>query len=202
MTSMHRRLLSLTFCIGRGHDVDHHGCWIWRGMKDKSGYGFHRGKRAHRLYFVAAYGANALPDGFHVHHKCEVKSCVNPEHLEALPPGVHCHGHQIIAKRTLTEAERADIREMARDHTIPWRVMMAKYGISQTYVENIIAGRRFNEAGEEPVRPDPRDCVFCGAPIAEDRRRHVRYCGVDCRARAHRQRKGQKLRPHTWKDAE
>jgi predicted nucleic acid-binding Zn ribbon protein len=182
------------------YDIDHRGCWIWNGRTDPHGYGVARGgKKAHRVYFAQATGED-IPKGWHVHHRCEVKACVNPDHLEALPASLHQRGHAVL-NRPLTDAQRADIREMARDHTIPWRVMMAKYGISQTYVENIIAGRRFNEAGDEPVRPDPRDCVFCGKPIAEDRRRHVRYCDNDCRQRAYRQNRGQKLRPHTWKRA-
>lgn len=178
---------------------DERGCWRWIGSMDGKGYGRFKGEPAHRVTYREARGE--IPPGHHIHHKCEVKCCVNPNHLEALPASQHIWHHQVAAKRTLSLAERAEIRDLARDHTIRTREIAEMYGVSESYIEFIINGGRFNEAGEDPVRPDPRSCVVCGKPIGPERRRHVRYCDALCRGREARRKRGGKWRPHQWKDA-
>jgi HNH endonuclease len=42
---------------------------------------------AHRVAYQEAYGP--IPEGFHVHHDCGNKACVNPEHMRALAPRDH-----------------------------------------------------------------------------------------------------------------
>lgn len=59
------------------------GCWTWKGRVNPRGYGrFNYGGRnvaAHRLSFELANGP--IPPGMFVLHKCDVRHCVNPDHL-------------------------------------------------------------------------------------------------------------------------
>lgn len=61
---------------------DKNGCWIWQGCKDKQGYGKIKVLNyylAHRLMWYLTYGN--IPARYCVCHKCDVTSCINPEHL-------------------------------------------------------------------------------------------------------------------------
>ena len=58
------------------------GCWLWLGSVNSRGYGTmgHRGKTAvaSRLSYQVFVGD---PGDLNVLHRCDIPSCVNPEHL-------------------------------------------------------------------------------------------------------------------------
>lgn len=58
-------------------------CWIWDGNKSTHGYGRIRVHpkqiKAHQFSWIIHNGK--IPNKFHVLHKCNNKSCVNPCHL-------------------------------------------------------------------------------------------------------------------------
>lgn len=77
------------------------GCWLWFGSTTNRGYGsFNLGSRdgrqvtgmAHKITFTTFTNA-PLPvfDGVRtvLDHKCRVRACCNPRHLEAVPEPVN-----------------------------------------------------------------------------------------------------------------
>lgn len=65
------------------YEVSGTGCWLWTGRLNHKGYGTvtFRGKswQAHRAMY--ADRVSEIPAGLLVLHRCDVRACVNPEHL-------------------------------------------------------------------------------------------------------------------------
>lgn len=95
--------------------VDKSGdCWIWLSYIDNHGYGrfssHGRSVRAHRFSYELSKGS--IPSGFEVDHNCRNRSCVNPDHLDAVTRADHArrsisaiknycvHGHEFTFSNT------------------------------------------------------------------------------------------------------
>ncbi len=65
--------------------IDSNGCWLWQAAINDSGYGCgydnttKRHDTAHRMSWRAFRGA--ITSEQHVLHKCDVRPCINPNHL-------------------------------------------------------------------------------------------------------------------------
>ena|SRR5208282_4723864 len=69
-------------------------CWLWTGTVDR-GYGTFKiegwSKKAYKVAWWLIHGD--VPVGRHLHHLCETKLCVNPDHLKPLTQAEHNHAH-------------------------------------------------------------------------------------------------------------
>lgn len=85
------------------------GCWLWLGGTQAAGYGFfkHAGDTtAHRSSWILYRGP--IPEGLHVLHKCDVRQCVNPDHLFL--------GTQVDNMKDMAAKGRAQRYNSARTH--------------------------------------------------------------------------------------
>lgn len=122
------------------------GCWIWIGHLYGTGYGsiseHGRQRAAHRYSYERHVGP--IPDGLHVLHKCDVRACVNPEHLylgtsrenarDRVERGSHARG-QASSRAKLADQQIVAIRSMEAPHSAIARM----FGVSRQQVTKIKA---------------------------------------------------------------
>lgn len=125
-------------------------CWLWIGCTDGTGRGTikYEGRQvgAHRISWKLHRGL--IPDGLCVLHRCDVPTCVNPEHLflgtqaenmmDMKQKGRQARGEkQGSAKLTVSDVEAIRL-DRSSQALIAWA-----YGISQTQVSRIKLGERW-----------------------------------------------------------
>lgn len=127
------------------------GCWLWLGGQTRNGYGvFHPDRLetdgAHRVAYKL-YCAE-IPEGYHVLHKCDVPSCVNPDHLFV---GTRSDNMKDmwskgrgIAGRKFTREDVLEIKRLLASGKSQYQIA-AVYGVSQTAISKICTGIRWKD---------------------------------------------------------
>lgn len=127
-------------------------CWIWQGAPLSSGYGqamISRGTRgrAHVASFIIYGGALSDKKPF-VLHKCDVKLCVNPDHLYS--GDVHDNSRdreERTTKKKLSDDNEKEIfiKYSTGNYT---QVELAKeFNVGKTTIGNVIERERLKEKG-------------------------------------------------------
>ena len=126
------------------------GCYIWTGCLNAAGYGRfnYQGKitNAHRISWELHNNKNA--EGFVIRHKCDNRTCVNPDHLIE---GTQADNIKDIYERKRNrhlsgeEHPRSKLTEelvdrIRNDGRIS-RVIAESYGISRSQVSKIKSGK-------------------------------------------------------------
>jgi hypothetical protein len=129
------------------------GCWHWKLYRNKQGYGslssvpsnWTGESRARRISYTIFKGK--IPEGLHLLHSCDNKSCCNPDHLR---PGTNAENMQDKVDRNkqargtrqalavLNEVLVLEIRERYSLGGISYAKLAKQYGVSTTAVQQII----------------------------------------------------------------
>lgn len=98
------------------------GCWLWIGGTATHGYGriMVKGRRigAHRYSYELHKGP--IPEGLQIDHLCRTRSCVNPDHLEAVT------GRTNVLRGNTVVAENARKTHCSRGHLFSGRNLSLK----------------------------------------------------------------------------
>lgn len=124
------------------------GCWMWARGKDRYGYGYIKCPgirlRAHRYAYEAFVGP--IPDGMFVCHRCDVRACVNPEHLfigthrdnmaDCATKGRNVHGERHPGAK-LSQGAVAKIFALRAQGASQSKIA-ARFGVSQQLVSRVL----------------------------------------------------------------
>lgn len=126
------------------------GCWLWTGGLGTSGYGHLLGEdqkflTASRASWLLYRGE--IPAGMHVCHRCDIRACVNPDHLFL---GSHTDNMRDMFAKGRRRAPRGELNPRAklspeqvlaiRDDPRRQIDIAAEYGVGQARVSAIKRG--------------------------------------------------------------
>jgi len=126
----------------RGED----DCWLWTGALSKMGYGrtnspYNSGTvGAHRLMWILdrkSYPVEALV----IAHKCHVRNCVNPRHLECVTQGKNMADAVALGSFKGVNHGRARLTEQdvytIRGSHLSENQLSREYGVSPSHIHRI-----------------------------------------------------------------
>jgi len=126
-------------------------CVEWKAGKTAGGYGWWRGKYAHRIAFEAFVGP--IPEGQCVCHHCDNPSCINPMHLflgtkadnnrDMFAKGRGRPGMVAGERHGRSKLSYKDVAEIrARRHSGETLVAIARdFGVTHQAIHGVVTGR-------------------------------------------------------------
>lgn len=118
-------------------------CWLWIGSRDTpQGYGRfrlnNRKVRAHRFAYQITIGE--IPKGMDVLHRCDIKFCVNPNHLYLGTDNDNARDSAVRNRlRTKVSRDQVDqIRKLATSG-VSHRKIASLFSISPSAVDDIVS---------------------------------------------------------------
>jgi hypothetical protein len=169
-------------------------CWVWTGPQDSHGYGtISEGRKKRHMAHIFVYEQLVGPvmADAELDHKCRVKLCVNPKHLEPVPHLVnvqrgdagianfvktHCkHGHEFTPENTIihqTTGHRACRKCQRRLVREAMRERRARERLEQPERTHCKHGHPLTPENVYLGRNDAKQCRTC-ARVGGGKRRPV-----------------------------
>lgn len=129
------------------------GCWIWQRTISKQGYATGSFAReggphmvlVHRYLYEQRIGP--IPAGFVLDHVCNVRHCVNPDHLRAVTQRSN------VLRQATTKLTDADVRKAIamNEAGMSWRKVAAELGV--THPPLLARVKRLREAQPDWLLP-------------------------------------------------
>lgn len=127
-------------------------CWIWQRGTSQCTLGFCYGSAKHHVTgkYVQAHRemyerlCKPIPDGYHIDHLCRVHLCVNPDHLEPVPPCIN------IRRGINTRLSDEYVREIIKLRSLGMstRRLGEKYGVHNSHISRICSGKKWRGMGQ------------------------------------------------------
>lgn len=124
------------------YEIDENGCWICKNYIDRKGYGNIKVKqkntRAHRRVYEIINGK--IPNNLIVRHTCDIRSCVNPDHLilgtiqdnnkDTIDRNRTCKGE----KHYSTKLKEKDIIDIRNNNILTQKELSIIYNVSRSTI--------------------------------------------------------------------
>ena len=150
-TTLQRFLEKLVFGVSE--------CWFWRGALHKLGYGLMNAigeSKAHRVAYRLFVGQ--IPEGLDVLHKCDVRNCVNPDHLFV---GTHAENMADMVSKgrsqnrpqygeenprsKLTADQVEEMRRIRAETGMPYHKLAAMFGVVTMTAQRACVGTSWSK---------------------------------------------------------
>jgi hypothetical protein len=153
------------------------GCWLWRGQLRPDGYGVlwldGKSHSAHRAAWVLFRGE--IDPGLLVCHKCDVRACVNPEHLflgthtdnarDRQEKGRSMLGEKVHSSK-LSAKQVSRIKRMLAEGCMYESELARAFGVTPPTIRAIARGTAWRHVEAAPAavataendNDDPQDC--------------------------------------------
>lgn len=138
------------------------GCWIWEKSLNNRGYGLLQrgGYRGYAHRFSYSHFIGNIPKGMFVCHQCDLRCCVNPDHLwigthidnmnDCLAKGRHVSQSynanqargECIGQSKLTSKEVLEIRAIGM--SLSQRKIAIAYGVTKNAIKLVLQRKTWN----------------------------------------------------------